>query len=350
MVKTIIDYIKENRGKTFHELPFSSLDVLVLCNMTYPKWNGFAPEDGQTCTFGDIARMPGYDIMFDDPTYGPTYRKVFALVQDSPRYRNIRLGYFREHVDPAAETQFAAITYFLGPNRHFVAFRGTDGTVTGWKEDFNYVYLNTIPAEREAVAYLNRIARCTSGDLLVGGHSKGGTLAIYASAQMSASVRSRIRRVWSIDGMGFRPSFYLSDGYRAIANKITKIVPAGSLIGMIFSPGENYHIAASTGKGFSQHDFMNWIVKNDRLQVIPSFSHRQRRIIYRFNRWIDRNSPETIREFVRVLFSILQDPSEKYFNQVFNGSSTIVRRIASGLRRLPSADRRLLLHVFLKYL
>ncbi|MDQ8767713.1 DUF2974 domain-containing protein, partial [Streptococcus ruminantium] len=35
-------------------------------------------------------------------------------------------------------------------------FRGTDDTIIGWKEDFHMAYMDEIPAQRAASAYLKK--------------------------------------------------------------------------------------------------------------------------------------------------------------------------------------------------
>ena len=40
----------------------------------------------------------------------------------------------------------------------YIAFRGTDLTIAGWKEDLNMSFM-TVPSQKEAVAYTERTAR-----------------------------------------------------------------------------------------------------------------------------------------------------------------------------------------------
>ena len=42
------------------------------------------------------------------------------------------------------------MTFILPDGSSYVAFRGTDSTIVGWKEDFNMTFLNPVPAQEEA--------------------------------------------------------------------------------------------------------------------------------------------------------------------------------------------------------
>ena len=74
------------------------------------------------------------------------------------------------------------------------AFRGTDSSLAGWFEDIQLAYSEATPSQLYAQAYLERAARRFGGGLYLGGHSKGGALALYAAVNAGA-VQPRIRRV-----------------------------------------------------------------------------------------------------------------------------------------------------------
>ena len=77
--------------------------------------------------------------------------KVFLAMAETERFGNLYLSYYVQQKDLAAEKQFAAITVALDDGSHFVAYRGTDYSVVGWKEDFNMTFVSGVPAQQEAV-------------------------------------------------------------------------------------------------------------------------------------------------------------------------------------------------------
>lgn len=121
----------------------------------------------------------------------------------SPRFRNIQMLGYTEQFDAAEEKQFAAVCFQITPDLCYIAFRGTDSTLVGWKEDFNMAFKCPVPSQKTAVRYLTDAARHCRGKILVGGHSKGGNLAVYAAVKCSEDIQKRIERVYSHDGPGF---------------------------------------------------------------------------------------------------------------------------------------------------
>ena len=128
-----------------------------------------------------------------------------AALAGTRRFGGARLSGFVNRFDPAGEKQFAALTIRPEADLPYVAFRGTDGTLVGWKEDFNMAASTSVPSQREAAAYLNAAADALAGSLRAGGHSKGGNLAVYAAAFCHAPVQARVAAVYSHDGPGFLP-------------------------------------------------------------------------------------------------------------------------------------------------
>ena len=301
-----MEYLRESRGKSFMEMPFSMPDAMLLSNAAYINLKGLVPEDGNTVTFDDIDRVMDKDKVFAHPLYGPMYRRIFEDMTGSRRYGRIRLGYFREINDPDTEAQFGAVTFFLGADRMFVVMRGTDGSLLGWKEDFNYGFLEEMPSQRLAADYLKEIAEKTTQKMYVGGHSKGGTLSVFAAAGLDSSTQERILKVFSFDGIGFKKGFIGSSGFERIADRVIKIIPEHGFIGRLYEMEPDYKIARSSGTGFEQHDFMNWYVRDGRLVYTDSFTEKSTRSAARFNSWIRGLSAEEIQNFVEVLFEVLK--------------------------------------------
>ena len=104
----------------------------------------------------------------------------------------------------SGETQFAAMTFTAKKQFTYVGFRGTDTSLAGWKENFNMAFADAVPAQHQALRYLEAIAAKTTGPLYVGGHSKGGNLAEYAALKAAPEIQARIERVFIHDGPGSR--------------------------------------------------------------------------------------------------------------------------------------------------
>ncbi len=347
---TAMDYLRENKDKSFMELPFSIPDAMLLANAIYMRFKGLVPENGNTVTFGDIDRVMDKNKVFAHPLYGPVYRKTFEEMKDSRRYSKIRLGYFREITDKTTEAQFAAVTYFLGSDRIFVVFRGTDGSLLGWKEDFNYGFLEEMPSQQLAVDYLDEIAKKTTQKMYVGGHSKGGTLSVFASAKLDQEAQERILKVFTFDGIGFKKGFIDSPGFQCIADRVIKIMPEHGFIGRLFEMEPEYKIARSSGEGFEQHDFMNWYVKNGQVVYTNAFTEKSTKSVAKFNNWISGLSEDEIENFVEVLFEILGNAGIDDVDLFFLEPSKYIGSLIKELFAIDGKRRRRFLGTVFKYL
>ena len=162
-----------------------------------------------------------------------------------------------------AMPQFAAMTFDLPDGSSYIAFRGTDATIVGWKEDFNMAFQYPVPSQAEAADYLNEAARHCRGKLYVGGHSKGGNLAVYAAANCRPDVSARLARVFSHDGPGFLEQALQSEAFRQVLPKIEKTLPQSSMIGMLLEHQENYKIVKSSSISIWQHNPFSWEINGD---------------------------------------------------------------------------------------
>lgn len=158
----------------------------------------------------------------------------YHAVASNPRFSDIEMGAFLEQFDGEEQTQFAAVTYLLPSGALVVAYRGTDDSLVGWKEDFNMAFQYPVPAQATAADYLARVAALWKDvPIVLTGHSKGGNLAVYAAMNASDEVKDRVERIYSLDGPGFPESVVNSFEYASVSDRIVKIVPDSSVVGMV---------------------------------------------------------------------------------------------------------------------
>ena len=182
----VFEYLHWRGDLPFSAAPFNAADSLILCRLAYLPFDGLVPDAfGPGEALAAVAeRMPGGEEAYRLPD---DLRLLRALA-GTRRFGGARLSGFVNRFDPAGEKQFAALTIQLEDEPPYIAFRGTDGTLVGWKEDFNMAASTSVPSQREAAAYLNAAADALAGSLRAGGHSKGGNLAVYAAAFCHAPV------------------------------------------------------------------------------------------------------------------------------------------------------------------
>lgn len=252
----VFEYLHWRGDLPFSAAPFNAADSLILCRLAYLPFDGLVPdafEPGEALA-AVAERMPGGEEAYRLPD---DLRLLRALA-GTRRFGGARLSGFVNRFDPAGEKQFAALTILLEDEQPYVAFRGTDGTLVGWKEDFNMAASASVPSQREAAAYLNAAADALAGSLRAGGHSKGGNLAVYAAAFCHAPVQARVAAVYSHDGPGFLPQIVESAAYRRIRGRVHAFVPQSSVVGMLLHHDEETTVVHSTNTFLLQHDLYSW--------------------------------------------------------------------------------------------
>ncbi len=307
-METVLDYLKEYGDCSFRDMPMTEVDSLALCQLSYLKFDGMVPgvrENSSSVTLQSLKEHPDYEKLFADVRYEEVNRALIEGMLAGKRFRNMKLNCYVNIIEKQWETQFSAITYILDDGTVYVAYRGTDETIVGWKEDFNMAFLSPVPGQEYSVGYLNSVADRIRVPFYVGGHSKGGNLAVYSAMNCRPEVQDRILRVFSMDGPGFRPEVLERCGYDLIADRVTKILPHSSLVGMLFESDMNYQVVASKTFGLAQHDPYTWLVEGDHLKHVNDIYERRKRMDNTLNTWILSLDEKQLRTFVDTLYQVI---------------------------------------------
>ncbi len=308
MADTIIGYIKKYGDITFEEMPINDVDSLILCQLSYLKFDGMVPDvwtNERSVSMEDIALHENYEQLYADERYEKDNRGLFEAMLGSRRFRNLRLNCYINIIEKEWETQFSAITYLLDDGTLYIAFRGTDETIVGWKEDFNMAYLSPVPGQAYSAKYLNMVTGKLHKPFYVGGHSKGGNLAIYSAMKCIPSVQKRIIKIYNMDGPGFRPEVLEELRYEDIADRVVKILPQSSLVGMIFEKDIHYKVVDSKSFGLLQHNPYKWIVKDGDFVEVNGIYEGRQRVNSALNEWILSLEEQQLRTFVDTLYQVI---------------------------------------------
>lgn len=337
-MKDIIEYAeKEMRG--FAKKPFNCVDSLILSQFAYFQFDNLVPgleKKAPSIRIGDLFKAEYFSSLLKDLLFIEKNRRLFFALAASPRFRDIKMNYYVNKLDYKSETQFSAITYFLPDRTCFVAYRGTDTSFIGWKEDFNMVYKSPIPSQEEGVEYLNAVAKKTSGSIRVGGHSKGGNIAVYSAMYCNSSARNRIIAVYSHDGPGFMEDVLKSSAFMEIKDRIYKIVPQSSIIGMLLQVQENYRVIESKNFGIMQHDPFSWVIENGDFKYTETVANSSLNVNYTINQWLNGISDEKRELFIDTLYSVINSTNAK---SISDFSEIHVRDLASILKAFRSIDK-----------
>ncbi len=338
----LYDYLNWRGDLGFEEAPLCEVDNLILCLLSYVDLDGIVPPPGKgSITLREAAKEYFFTHEGQDPfplglIVPSEILTLFRCMAGTRRFASLALSGYANEISEQREMQFAALTVCLSQEAWFVAFRGTDDTLVGWREDFNLAFLDEVPSQRKAADYLDSLDLPPDTALWVGGHSKGGNLAVWGAVHASERVRRCIRRVWSNDGPGFSEGTVASEGYRILRERISIILPTDSLVGLLLEHDEVYEVINSHRRGISQHDGMSWEVMGASFVRADGLSRRGQRSDTVLRDHIASMTREEKETFVRLFFSALEATGARTLTELRDGG---LRRTVALLRAVAEWDR-----------
>ena len=350
----MLDYVKWRGDISFAERGVNEVDSLIFSTIAYFNMEGYVShEPTPSLTIPELVAAsdasPNDQAMtFTDPT------PLMRLCAECRRFRDVRVGAYVTDVDIGRGIQFCAVTFWLDDGSVFVSYRGTDMTIVGWREDFELAYMSATPGQLASRDYLDMIGASTDAPLFVGGHSKGGNFAVFASSFCSKRTQDRIIRVFSNDGPGFNEELSAEAGYAAISGRVLKFIPDSSLVGTLLTAIEKPTIIKSSLRGPIQHEPFSWQVEGASFVPVASRSSGANLYDNAFSAWLSTFDSGGCERFVNSLFDILESSGMTTLNElverksipynaivkaVKNVSPTDYREVIKGVRRFAAASR-----------
>lgn len=340
----ILDYLKWRGDLTLRQAPFNEIDALILARLSYAPLRLIAPY-AQT---EEITVREACERLLARPdiqsiVLRPEDTELFRALKDNERFRDMGLLNHVDRLDPESQTQFSAMTVRLEGDRLYAAFRGTDNTLVGWKEDFNMSFQCPVPAQASAVEYLRRTIMENPGNFIVGGHSKGGNLALYASAFCGADAQPRILSVYNFDGPGFNEETLKTPEYRAIRDRAKTFIPQSSIVGMLLGHEEKYIIVRSLEKnGFWQHDVYTWTLERDRLIRLDEVTDSSRFFDRTLKGWVADMEPAQREKFFDALYDVCKQTNAKTVREMEGNWFHSAKTILFSLKNLDDSTKKVI--------
>ena len=330
----IMDYISWRGDLTFAQSPFNEVDNLILACFSYVNLDRIPAVTRQKGIelkklVKEFKKLHTIKELEADKSFIRLAPFMMFDMAESVRFGNCVIRNYVNEIVTEAEQQFSAVEIVLDDGTSYISFRGTDDTIIGWKEDFN-LSTGVVPAQERAVEYMQRISDKAYGMLRVGGHSKGGNLAIYGSV-MCKSAHDKILEIYSNDGPGFSKEFQESPETAEMMPKIIRIIPEYSIIGTLLEHEKQPIIVASTSRGLLQHDGFSWEVQGPGLVRRDSLNKTALRFIEILHKWIDGMDMEQKRLLIEDLFATLQASGCENLSEVQSGG---IKSLAAMVKRL----------------
>ncbi len=353
---SIVTYI-EREQRTFAETSFNPVDSLVLSSLCYLNFEAISVDSLQGCSINLDVHTSRQVLLADILSLIPANQlalgswledaedtaRFFLAVRASRRYRTVTVSLYANEYAKAVDKQFSACTFSFedaeGPCS-YIAFRGTDGSFTGWKEDFNLAFQPVISSQRTALSYLSGVASARCGRLLLGGHSKGGNLAEYAALCTDEATYTRIAAVFNHDG----PSFLTDPSPRRdteeYKRKLCKLVPESSAFGMILERRADYRVVQSSAFAVFQHHPFSWLVEGDDFLYQEEINSSAQFFDEALDAWLRSKTPAERERFIQTVFDLfVETDAESWAEFQENLGSNVASMIGAGSKLDPDTKR-----------
>ncbi|MBO5111144.1 MAG: DUF2974 domain-containing protein [Clostridia bacterium] len=328
----LFEYLSWRGDLSFEQVPLTEADNLIFTMLSYVKFGSLIPTFESKATVSLAEAAEAYkpqggevDELVPNRSISQTILRLLQAAAKTPRFGNVRLLGYVDRLDDVEQKQFSALTACLSDGSAYVAFRGTDATIVGWKEDFNMSYRSPIPSQLEATAYLNRAGRAHPGPLYVGGHSKGGNLAVYAGVHCLREVKDRILAVYNNDGPGFDREAMFEEGYRELSPRIRTYIPAYSVVGMLFERLEEHTVVESRGNKIMQHDGMSWEIMGGSFVRAADIEPDTKRIDRIMKEWVSSMKKEDREAYVNTVYAMLASTEAKNLSDLSRSGLKLLR-------------------------
>ena len=329
----MLDYIAWRGDLSLRKDGWNDVDALIMANYCYNDLKGAIGQPLQALR-GRVADAPA------DNALAQEHVSLLRAMTESRRFGALRVCDEVNTVDAEAGMQFSAATADAPDGLRIVSFRGTDGTLVGWRENFNMAYESPVPAQVAALEYLQRIADKGGGPLLLTGHSKGGNLALYAAAHADEAIRRRVVAVYSFDGPGLDEDSMKSAGYEDIAARVRSFVPQSSVIGMLLSYHPDYIVVHSQASGLQQHNAYSWQVQGPRFITDESTDWGSQVIDQTLRNWLKACTPAQRQRFVDTIFDVLKNTNAESLGDLKKNVMGSASAIIDGARQLDGETQR----------
>ena len=301
----VCDYVRWRGDLTLEQSEFNEIDNLILARFSYFPFDKIIREN-EIATIKELSRRFSNQDVTKLPILWKDDVELFPLMGNSKRFGGMLATKYINKIDAEQEKQFSAITVLMPDDTIYVSYRGTDNTIVGWKEDFNMSFKSHIASQISAKQYLEEIAKeYPSSKIIIGGHSKGGNIAVYAATFASKEVKDRIINVYNNDGPGFCEDVIETPEYQEILSRVHTYIPQSSIIGRLMNHKEKYTIVESVQRGIMQHDLYSWQLLGKEFVTLKKLTNESEFIDKTIKDWLENVEPEKREQVIDAVFEIL---------------------------------------------
>ncbi len=300
-LKTYLKYYKNN---LFTEYAFNEVDNILFAELSYLNWTDIVPENEQKISLQEAGnKLIEKEKSKKHSKFLQNILDHLKEMKDGERYKNCELANFVQILNQ--KEQFGAICIYFEPKKVYVSFQGTDDSIAGWKEDFEMSYHFPILSQTDAINYLNRVITWKDTFVYVGGHSKGGNLAMCSAMYSKDYIKNKIQKIFNNDGPGFRDKEFNSPEYKEIVSKIISFKPEDSIVGILLNNTGKCQFVKTKEKNVKQHDLTTWECFGTYLEK-GTQTENSKKIDKRIAEWLNQYEDSERENLILTFFNILE--------------------------------------------
>ena len=333
-------YLKWRGDLSVKEHPFNEVDALILSELVYIRFENIVPGMGEEgCISIREANAKYEKSTAKQMFYYKEKEKLFDALAFSPRFADMTLCNYVSTLDEKEQEQFAAMHVNVTPNFTFVAFRGTDSTVIGWREDLNMSFMMPVPAQQSAVEYVEQTVKGLFKKYSFGGHSKGGNLAVYSGVFCNPKIQKKISQIYNFDGPGFNRKMINDEAYKRVEERISTFVPEQSIVGLLMEHEEDYKVVESTEFSILQHEGFSWVIDCDEFVLVESVDKFSKSFSMTLKAWLAEMNPTERKAVVDAFFDVFVNVGINDFTEIANIDVKTAGLLLKEVAKVPQQQR-----------
>lgn len=338
----IFDYIKWRGDLSLLKDEFNEIDNLILSRFSYFPFDEIIKENevvtikelSERFKEKDISKMP---ILWEDDV------NLFPIMGMSNRFGKMKVTKYVNKISAEQEKQFSAITIMMPDDTIYISYRGTDNTVIGWKEDLNMTFKSHIPSQIDAVKYIEEIAKEYPNKLRIGGHSKGGNLAVYASIFANEETKSRIINIYNNDGPGFNDEIIETKEYKEMIERVNTYIPQDSIFGRLLNHEEKYTVIKSTQRGVMQHDLYSWQLIGKNFVCLKEVTNGSKFIDKSIKDWLEQIDINKREQVIDIIFQVINTTKAETISDLKNHWFLNAKILLNSYKLIDSESKKMIL-------
>ena len=307
-MENVISYVEKYGDKTFKQKSIGEIDYAILSILSYINYDGILYSNKTKVKLGEaLTHFFNKYTEKELSTHGLGLKDAYKIAKSligTKRFNDLNLYHYVYVTDDTI--QFSAMFVDISDEEVFVSIEGTDDEVVGWKEDFQLSYEFPIPSQKMASQYLNKnIPLLSEKKYIIGGHSKGGNLALVGCMYLPFLKHHKIKAIYSFDGPGLDDKQYKSHRYLSLKERYSLILPEYSIVGVLLNNKVERKVVGSHRMGIYAHSVYNWKVKDDSFYEakLSTFSKSLESTVIK---WVHSYNLKTRQRFVEDLFDIFE--------------------------------------------